>query len=407
MIHRFFVWLHRWTGLTLTVFLILVGLTGSILAFKTKIDRVINPELYVVPNAGAVPLDPGTLAERAEAQIPEMQIGFFAVESDQVEIHCRTPRTNPATGKPFDLDFNQVFLDPYTGKVLGHRRFGDLSQGRINVMPFVYELHTSMALGAKGETVLGVIALIWTLDSFVGFYLTLPRGKGGFWKRWKQAWWVKWRATNFRINFDLHRAGGLWFWPMSFVLAWSSVMLTRIPVYERLTAAIFDYEREDAVMSYVLPQAKDNPKLGWRQAEAAGQRLFAEQAALHGWKVTRPFGMAYIPQFGVYSYDVRTEQDIRGHGFDGAVWLDGDTGELRKVFSPRGDHTGNVISTVLWGLHYGDIRDILAYRLFVFVFGFALATLCVTGVYIWWKKRKAQRLAKSRASKLPPAEEKT
>jgi uncharacterized iron-regulated membrane protein len=43
MIHRFFVWLHRWTGLTLTVFLILVGLTGSILAFKTKIDRVINP----------------------------------------------------------------------------------------------------------------------------------------------------------------------------------------------------------------------------------------------------------------------------------------------------------------------------------------------------------------------------
>jgi hypothetical protein len=68
------------------------------------------------------------------------------------------------------------------------------------------------------------------------------------------------------------------------------------------------------------------------------------------------------------------------------------------VFSPRADHTGNVISTVLWGLHYGDIRDILAYRLFVFVFGFALAMLCVTGVYIWWKKRKAQRVAKSRAS---------
>jgi hypothetical protein len=90
---------------------------------------------------------------------------------------------------------------------------------------------------------------------------------------------------------------------------------------------------------------------------------------------TRPFGMAYIPQFGVCSYDVRTEQDIRGHGFDGAVWLDGDTGERRKVFSPRGDHTGNVISTVLWGLHYGDIRDVFAYRLFVFLFGFVLTTL--------------------------------
>jgi uncharacterized iron-regulated membrane protein len=231
----------------------------------------------------------------------------------------------------------------------------------------------------------------------VGFYLTLPRGKGGFWKRWRQAWWVKWRATNFRINFDLHRAGGLWFWPMVFVFAWSSVMLTRVPVYERVTGALFDYEPEDAVMSYALPQ-RNNPKLGWRQAEATGQRLFAEQAALHGWKVTRPVGMAYIPQFGVYSYDVRTEQDIRSHGWDAAVWLDGDTGELRKVFSPRGDHTGNVVSTVLWGLHYGDIRDAFAYRLFVFLFGFARAMLCVTGVYIWWKKRKAQLLAKSRAS---------
>jgi hypothetical protein len=185
---------------------------------------------------------------------------------------------------------------------------------------------------------------------------------------------------------------------MVFVFAWSSVMLTRMPVYERVTAAIFDYEPEDAVMSYTLPQARDNPKLGWRQAEADGQRLFAEQAALHGWKVTRPFGMAYIPQFGVYSYGVRTEQDIRGHGWDAGVWVDGDTGDLRKVFSPRGDHTGNVISTILWGLHYGDIRDILAYRMVVFVFGFVIMILSLTGVYIWWKKRKAQLAAKSRAS---------
>jgi uncharacterized iron-regulated membrane protein len=406
MVHRFLLWLHRWTGLTLTIFLVLVGVTGSILAFKTKFDRLINPEIYATPKAGISPLDPATLAERAEAQFPNIRVGFFAVEPEQVEIHC-VARIDRATGKPYQLDFDRLFLDPYTGEVLGHRRFGDLSEGRINIMPFIYNLHASMAMGSTGGWILGIVALIWTLDSFVGFYLTLPRGVGSFWKRWKHAWSVKWRSTVFRINFDLHRASGLWFWLLVFVFAWSSVMLALLPVYERVTATLFDYEPAGAMMSYILPQPKYNPRLGWHDAQAAGERLMAEEAAKHHLTITRPFGMGYIPAFGVYTYDVRTKQDIRSHGWDTGVWVDGDTGELRKVFLPYGEHTGNTISTILWGLHYGDIRDMLAYRTLVFVFGFVIVILSITGVYIWWKKRKAQELAKSRASELPPAEAKT
>ena len=121
----------------------------------------------------------------------------------------------------------------------------------------------------------------------------------------------------------------------------------------------------------------------------------AEQAAKHGFMITRTHAMRYIPEFGVYTYDVRTSADIRGHGWDTGVWVDGDTGELRKVFLQFGQHTGNTIRTVLWGLHYGDIRDILAYRLLVFIFGFVTVILSITGVYIWWKKRKARVLAAS------------
>ena len=35
MVRQVFVFIHRWAGLAMTVFLILVGLTGSLLAFKT------------------------------------------------------------------------------------------------------------------------------------------------------------------------------------------------------------------------------------------------------------------------------------------------------------------------------------------------------------------------------------
>jgi uncharacterized iron-regulated membrane protein len=72
--------------------------------------------------------------------------------------------------------------------------------------------------------------------------------------------------------------------------------------------------------------------------------------------------------------------------------VDGDTGALRDVGLPSGQHSGNTISTWLWGLHYGDIRDFLPYRILICVFGLVLTVLSVTGVYIWWKKRKAKAL---------------
>jgi uncharacterized iron-regulated membrane protein len=393
MAHRLFVWLHRWIGLAMTAFLIVVALTGSLLAFRSQLERLINPELFVTPQAGAVPLDLASLAERAEAIVPQARVGYFEAEPDQVMISM-VPRQNPATGRPFELGFDHLFLDPYTGKELGRRHDGDLSQGRVNVMPFVYDLHSSLKLGSFGGWLLGIVALVWTFDCFVGFYLTLPRGQGGLWRRWRHAWWVKWRANSFRVNFDLHRAGGLWFWLLLLVFAWSSVMLALRPVYDFVTAAAFDYVSDtDLIQKALLPKPNEHPKLGWREAQAAGESLMAQQAAFRHFTVRRPYGLAYIPEFGVYTYSVRCSLDIRGNGWDTSVWVDADTGALRDVGLPSGLHTGNTVTTWLWALHYADVRDWLPYRMLVFAAGLVISMLAVTGVYIWWRKREARKKA--------------
>ena len=395
-IHALAVFLHRWAGLGMTIFLVIVGLTGALLAFRTDLERLINPQLFAAGERGQTPLDFATLAEKAEALAPHARVGYFWVERDQA-VMSMVPRNDPVTGKPYQLDFNHLFLNPYTGKELGRRRDGDLRQGRINTMPFVYDLHATLTMGSTGGWILGIVALVWTVDSFIGFYLTLPRRQGGFWRRWKYAWQVKWWANAFRVNFDLHRAGGLWFWVLAFVFAWSSVMLTLRPVYVPVTKALFDYRSDEEILKSVMrPDPLDTPKLDWHAAQVAGEGLMAQQAELHGFTITRPYGMAYIPQFGVYTYAVRSSRDVRGHGWDTSIWLDGDTGALRDVGLPSGQHTGNTISTWLWGLHYGDIRDWLAYRILVCLFGLVLTMLSVTGVYIWWRKRKARRLANAR-----------
>ena len=46
-----------------------------------------------------------------------------------------------------------------------------------NLMPFLYRIHRQLALPGKlGTWILGTVALVWTLDCFVGFFLTLPVG---------------------------------------------------------------------------------------------------------------------------------------------------------------------------------------------------------------------------------------
>jgi len=56
---------------------------------------------------------------------------------------------------------------------------------------------------------------------------------------------------------------------------------------------------------------------------------------------------------------------------------------------PVGEHSGNTVSAWLYALHMADVFG-LPYRIFVCVLGLIITMLTLTGVYIWWKKRKAR-----------------
>ena len=84
--HRYFVWLHRWAGLLMAAFLILEGLTGTALAFRTKLDRVLSPQLFADAKPGQAPLDLATLAERAEALVPQARPGYFSIDDGRTVI---------------------------------------------------------------------------------------------------------------------------------------------------------------------------------------------------------------------------------------------------------------------------------------------------------------------------------
>ena len=99
-------------------------------------------------------LDFAALAEKAEALVPQGRVRNIGYRFPEQVIVGMTPRKDAATGKPYELGFRQLFLDPWTGDELGRRTPGDLSQGRINLMTFIYLLHDALMLGPTGITIL-------------------------------------------------------------------------------------------------------------------------------------------------------------------------------------------------------------------------------------------------------------
>lgn len=389
-IRPFWVKVHRYAGLAMTVFLIIVGLTGSLLAFYTELDRAVNPSFYVDAD-GRSPLDLDALIEKAEGYAPEAQIRALWMSPNAANLSV-APRSDPATGQPYALDYDQLILDPYTGAELGRRTWGAISQGRINLMPFIYKLHYNLALDDAGMWILGMTALVWTLDSFVGFYLTLPAfGHGAAsqpWpKRWQRSWSIKWRGSAFRINYDLHRASGLWLWLALLIFAWSSVYMNLADtVYQKVMQTVSDFHEPWSDLP-TLERPLENPALSLKEAYRLGRQRFAQAAIEQDFEINAPAAVWYNAGKGFYGLSVRSDKDFQDKNGQTRLILDADTGEQKMLLLPSGQYNGTTITSWLSALHMANVFG-MPYRIFVCILGISIVTLSVTGVVIWLKKRR-------------------
>jgi len=394
MIRHICVRLHRWAGLTMTIFLVVVGLSGAALAFREEIDVWLNADLMAIAPREAPTLDPLELRERAEAARPDLRFDSAELRIDPGRTFAIPGRSRQASTQ--DAGPTQLFLDPYTGAVVGERAPDAAPFSRRGIVSFLYRLHWSLALpeatGALGPYVLGVVALVWTIDCFIGVYLTLPLPRRApsakSWSaRWSPAWRIKRGADAYRINFDIHRAFGLWAWAMLFVYAWSGVMFNLQEVYRPVTAGLLGLspQQEEAEAAQI-----DAPALGWRDAREKGRAHLEAAARSNGFSIDALQWLVFDRKRGVYQMFARSSLDTerRTRTF---VDLDAETGALRRMSWPGrpGERAGDVVSRWLDMLHTAVVFG-LPYKILACAMGFVITALSLTGAYIWWKKRSAR-----------------
>lgn len=403
MARRWLVLLHRWVGLVMAGFLVIAGLTGAVLVWYHELDAALNPQLLrVAPPAASShgpprPLDPLLLRERVQAAYPQAWAHWVPLRAPRPDaaLVFWIEGAADAEGVHAELPVDEVFVDPYTGTVLGGRRWGDLGQGlQLNLMPFVYRLHESLALGTVGTWIFGIVALLWTLDCFVGAWLTFPRRQhldsGSWWARWSTAWRVRWRAGSWKLNFDLHRAGGLWPWALLFVLAWSSVAFNLYePVYKPVMGMLFELRPDPRAGIPKLARDEPEPAMGWDAGLQAARAHLKQVATERGLRIAYEERLSYDPHRGIFRLLVRSDLDINQTRSQTTLLVDARSGALRGMWLPSGQAAGDTLTAWLTTLHMAHIWG-LPFRVLITVSGLLIVLISVTGVVIWWRKRSAR-----------------
>lgn len=395
MARKLFVLLHRWFGLFTAVFLFISGLTGAIISWDHELDEWLNPQLF---DAAAEVQDANRyrsgldLANQVEAADPHVRVSFtpLAAEPGHNLMMSVDPRIDPATGKPYELGFNQIAVDPVTGEIRGRRMWGEISLARENLLPFLYKLHYSMHIpdgfGVElGVWFMGIVGIVWAIDCFVALWLSFPK-----WSVWRRSFAFRWKKGGEILTFDLHRSGGVWVWGLLLVVAVTSVSMnlgnevTRpiVSAFSGLSPSPF------ASRSPRPPERPIEPLLAREQVIAAGR----SEAARRDWR--EPVGGIFHSQeFGIYGVGFFEPGHDHGDGGLGNAWLyyDSRSGSYAGAQVPGEGSAGDIFMQAQFPLHSGRIIG-LPGRILMSAMGLIVAILSLTGIIIWARKRKARQV---------------
>nr|WP_299712774.1 PepSY-associated TM helix domain-containing protein [Tardiphaga sp.] len=157
-------WVHKWTSLVSTVFLLLLCLTGLPLIFHHEIDAALGyapkPEAHQL---GAQKLSIEAIGRAALADHPGSVLQYLAWDKD--EPASVTAFTNTAVDGAPDNAVVKSF-DAYTGRPLGLVGVGP--------MLIVLKLHTDVFLGQPGKLFMGAMGLLFMLAIVSGVVLYWP-----------------------------------------------------------------------------------------------------------------------------------------------------------------------------------------------------------------------------------------
>jgi uncharacterized iron-regulated membrane protein len=390
---------HFYAGLFVIPFLLMLSLTGIIYLFKPQLDTVMYRNLlFVQPESSAV------------SYVQQVEMAQQAYPGGTVT--KVVPQAAPDRSTEIQLTANEqklaVFVNPYTGKVLGDRNEEQ------NLQAIARKIHGELMIGKMGDYLVE-LASCWALVLLItGLFLWLPRKEfkiaGTLIPRlWSQNKRIFWR--------DLHAVPGFYgllligflvltglpwsgFWGETFANVWNrfpAEMWNEVPKSTVLTGALNQQGAQVvpwAVEKMPMPLSNQQPDHqhhggavvpGTVAGAVTLDSVIALAEANHAppeYSVTLPEGETGVYTIAATPGDVTREMTMHVDQYSGKVLAD-----------VRWDDYNLVPRAVEWGIavHMGKNFG-FANQLLMLVACLIVIVLCVSGFVLWWRRRPEGRL---------------
>jgi uncharacterized iron-regulated membrane protein len=342
--------LHRWVALVATILILVVAITGSALVFEGALDRAAHPELWrVTAGSARVSLDSLIAHAGSAVSMPVTGLTFSPVPDRAVVAQAGA---------------NQVFVDPYTGVVLGHRSAAESNK---SLPRRLHVLHVSLMAGKRGGDVVGVVSALSLLLVVLGVIL--------WWR--DKAWRVRWSASWKRVLFDLHHALGVGAAVVIMLIAISGMAIH----YETLNRWMRALDQTPPPKAPKQP----TPTAGARSISADSLYRVAT-AALPGANIM----FISLPPAGDQPFvaAMRFPEDHTPAGRS-RVFVDRYSGAVLLATSTRQAQLGTRLGNTIRSVHTGDLFGKPTEMIWLAA-AIILATQGISGVAMWWNGRSAR-----------------
>jgi uncharacterized iron-regulated membrane protein len=205
---------HFYAGLITSPILWVVTITGALYVFRTELvdwrDRT-----WQVVKPGPQRLGYDALREIAAKEAGAGELDAIVVRAEPDRSVRFVAHVHGDEGPEAEEKHRDIYLDPYTGRVLGSRFQED------DFFAIVLELHRSLMLGTKGR-ILSELATCWGLLLLAtGTYLWWPRGKKNV-----GVWAPKLRGKPYAVLRDWHAVVGAYLLPAMALIAFTGLFFT-------------------------------------------------------------------------------------------------------------------------------------------------------------------------------------
>lgn len=383
--------IHLWTGILMGLYIIAIGISGSILVFKEELFPRPRIDVGTVDTRACTPESLAAVVRNVELAYPDKEVYLTACPSVFNPLYLTTVRAKPkspatkagaATGAAAsDTEWRvireplAVYSHPHTAAVLG------AADREGSWVSWMEDLHVNLLMGREGRWWNGVGAAILLALTLTGLVLWWPGIRS-----WKRGFLVSFRHSWKRINFDLHNVTG--FWTILFTLTWALTgmyftwpKLFTEPVRMISPIVTANYPAEEIKRISQRPITPPAP-LDVNAVLRRAQQL-SPDGALEGYF----YGGGKRPVFTVYM----ARGDMGDYANTDFLYFDQHTGEHLLTWHRGKNQTlGDWLIWLVVPLHFGTSWG-LAVQWLWFLFGLVLPFLTITGFLMYWNRYLSKR----------------